>query len=118
MTRSTNNSKLVANKSDSIQQPHMQIIVKRSSDETIHSNLPDDSVWSKSKRVSTLEQDQTDLQMKKFHGKLAKLLKDIGYSSEPVDDIKQQWRFVKDIVNGYVEAKSKIKKLEDILKLK
>ena len=56
--------------------------------------------------------------MKKFHGKLAKLLKDIGYSSEPVDDIKQQWRFVKDIVNGYVEAKSKIKKLEDILKLK
>lgn len=57
-------------------------------------------------------------QYRKFHAKLTGLMKDLGReptSSAEEDTLKQSWRFIKDIVEGYVEAKKKINKLEDIL---
>jgi hypothetical protein len=57
-------------------------------------------------------------QYRKFHAKVTGLMKDLGReptSTAEEDTLKQSWRFIKDIVEGYVEAKKKINKLEEIL---
>ena len=59
-------------------------------------------------------------QYRKFHSKVLSLMKDLGReptSSLEEDKLKQSWRFIKDIVEGYVESKKKIIKLEEILKI-
>ena len=67
---------------------------------------------------STSNDLQQLAQYRRFHSKLTGLMKDLGReptSSLEEDSLKQSWRFIKDIVEGYVEAKKKINKLEEIL---
>jgi hypothetical protein len=59
-------------------------------------------------------------QFKEFHQKLNELILDLG-QKEYIDtndemNLKQSWRFVKDLVQGYVQAKEKIQALEQILR--
>lgn len=59
-------------------------------------------------------------QFKEFHQKLNELILDLG-QKEYIDtndemNLKQSWRFVKDLVQGYVQAKEKIQALEMILR--
>lgn len=74
----------------------------------------------KSLLKATVEVDAHEYdQMKKFHTKLGKLMKELGVEDEGSDsemDYKKQWWFVREMANGYFEAKQKIRKLEEILK--
>lgn len=78
-------------------------------------------------RQSTLEEsgmssrvpdhDRKYRQMVKFHEKLSALIQDVEGGAGEVD-LKTSWRFVKSMVQGYVEARQKIKKLETIINSK
>lgn len=67
-------------------------------------------------RIGT-EQDKKYRQMMKFHEKLSSLIQEVEGHKEDVD-LKTAWRFVKNVVHGYVDSKQKIKKLEAIINAK
>ena len=53
----------------------------------------------------------------KFHGGLRKLVNDLvgdgmEFDKGGEEDLQQSWRFVKDLVTGYVEVKKKLELLE------
>jgi hypothetical protein len=82
---------------------------------------------SKVKRSSILEDSVTSARlgehekklrsMLKFHDKLSSLINEVQGTEDDVD-LKDAWRFVKDVVRGYAEASQKIKQLEAILNTK
>ena len=77
------------------------------------STILEESVTS----AKVLDQDKKYKQMIKFHEKLTGLIREVEGGSGEID-LKTSWRFVKNVVQGYVEARQKIKKLEEIINSK